>query len=111
MRPLAPTSLQIAGPPDFIIARADQFFIIRPPPWWVGLDSARAEHPVGTQSMPSRGLSCFSGRCDSIAMNAYLDTENLKPVELASEERTDLMEFLRSLDCPCDLTEPELPGN
>lgn len=41
--------------------------------------------------------------------NDYLDTENLKPVELTSEERADLIEFLRTLECPCDLTAPELP--
>ncbi len=42
--------------------------------------------------------------------NPYLDTENLKPVELTSEERTDLIEFLTTLGCPCDLKAPELPG-
>jgi cytochrome c peroxidase len=43
--------------------------------------------------------------------NSYLDTENLKKVELTAEERSALIEFLESLDCPCDLTEPELPGS
>ena len=43
--------------------------------------------------------------------NPYLDTENLKKVELTSEERSDLIEFLKTLDCPCDLTAPELPQN
>ena len=42
--------------------------------------------------------------------NPYLDTENLKPIELTSEERADLIEFLKALDCQCDLTAPELPG-
>jgi len=42
--------------------------------------------------------------------NPYIDTENLKPVELSAEEKGDLIEFLKSLDCPCDLTAPELPG-
>ena len=41
--------------------------------------------------------------------NPYLDTENLSPAELTPEERTDLIEFLKTLDCPCDLTAPELP--
>ena len=41
--------------------------------------------------------------------NPYLDTENLKPIELTSEERADLIEFLKALDCQCDLTAPELP--
>ncbi|MFQ5791613.1 MAG: cytochrome-c peroxidase [Acidobacteriota bacterium] len=41
--------------------------------------------------------------------NPYLDRENLKKVELTPEERTDLLEFLNTLECPCALTEPELP--
>lgn len=43
--------------------------------------------------------------------NPYMDSENLKKVELTGEERANLIEFLRTLDCPCDLTEPELPGD
>lgn len=41
--------------------------------------------------------------------NPHLDTENLKKVDLTAEERSDLMAFLMTLDCPCDLTEPSLP--
>ncbi len=43
--------------------------------------------------------------------NPYIDSENLKKVELTGEERANLIEFLKALDCPCDLTEPELPGH
>ncbi len=43
--------------------------------------------------------------------NPYIDSENLKKVELTGEERANLIEFLKTLDCPCDLTEPELPGD
>lgn len=43
--------------------------------------------------------------------NPYMDSENLKKVELTGEERANLIEFLRTLDCPCALTEPELPGD
>ena len=42
--------------------------------------------------------------------NPYIDSENLKKVDLTAEERADLLEFLKALDCPCDLTEPKLPG-
>jgi cytochrome c peroxidase len=41
--------------------------------------------------------------------NPYLDTENLKKIELSRDEKADLIAFLESLDCPCDLVEPELP--
>lgn len=36
---------------------------------------------------------------------------DLKKVELTAQERSDLLAFLKSLDCPCDLTEPALPQN
>jgi cytochrome c peroxidase len=35
---------------------------------------------------------------------------DLKKVVLTAEERSDLLAFLKSLDCPCDLTEPALPS-
>ena len=41
--------------------------------------------------------------------NPYIDSENLKKVELTEEERANVIEFLKALDCPCDLTEPDLP--
>lgn len=41
--------------------------------------------------------------------NPYLDRENLKKVDLTAEERSDLLEFLKTLECPCELVEPELP--
>lgn len=42
--------------------------------------------------------------------NKYLDTKNLKKVDLTAKELKDLLAFLRSLDCPCDLKPPKLPG-
>ena len=41
--------------------------------------------------------------------NPSLDTKNLKKVELTKAERSDLIEFLRSLTCECGLKEPKLP--
>jgi cytochrome c peroxidase len=41
--------------------------------------------------------------------NQWLDTKNLKKVDLGKEERADLIEFLRSLTCDCALKEPRLP--
>ena len=41
--------------------------------------------------------------------NPYLDRANLKKVDLPSQEREDLLEFLKSLDEPCGLQEPALP--
>ncbi len=41
--------------------------------------------------------------------NPYLDRENLKKVSLTAAEKEDLLEFLRSLDQPCNLSEPALP--
>ncbi len=35
--------------------------------------------------------------------------ENLKKVKLKASEREDLLEFLKSLDQPCNLSEPILP--
>jgi len=34
---------------------------------------------------------------------------DLKKVELTAPERSDLLAFLKSLDCPCDFREPALP--
>lgn len=42
--------------------------------------------------------------------NDHLDTENLKKVDLSEGERADLLSFLHSLDCACDLQAPKLPG-
>ena len=42
--------------------------------------------------------------------NPYLDKENLEKKTLTKDERADLLAFLRSLDCPCDLKAPVLPG-
>ena len=41
--------------------------------------------------------------------NPSLDRENLKKVDLSNEEREALLEFLRSLDEPGELSAPELP--
>jgi len=41
--------------------------------------------------------------------NPYLDRENLKAADLSDAEREDLLEFLRSLDEPGQLSEPPLP--
>jgi len=41
--------------------------------------------------------------------NPYLDKENLEEVKLKASEREDLLEFLKSLDQPCNLSEPILP--
>jgi len=41
--------------------------------------------------------------------NPYLDDINLKKVELSSEERENLVAFLKSLEQPCGLYEPVLP--
>lgn len=41
--------------------------------------------------------------------NPNLDKQ-LQKVELTPEEKADLIAFLKSLDCPCDLPEPKLPG-
>ncbi len=41
--------------------------------------------------------------------NPYLDTENLKPVELTDEQKSDIIEFLKSLDMEDRLEEPTLP--
>ena len=42
--------------------------------------------------------------------NPWLDSKNLKPVKLSAEDRSDLIELLRSLSCECDPTPPPLPG-
>ncbi len=42
--------------------------------------------------------------------NPNLDRENLKNTNLSEEEKGDLMEFLKALECPCPLEAPELPG-
>ncbi|MDA2928555.1 c-type cytochrome [Acidobacteria bacterium AH-259-O06] len=42
--------------------------------------------------------------------NPQLDRANLKKVTLSPAEKEDLLEFLRSLDQPCALTEPPLPS-
>jgi cytochrome c peroxidase len=41
--------------------------------------------------------------------NPHLDTKNLQDRKLTAEEKKDLVAFLRSLDCECNLEEPELP--
>ena len=41
--------------------------------------------------------------------NPHLDTANLQPVELSDEQKADLLEFLRSLDQPCEPNIPKLP--
>ncbi|HET9480966.1 MAG TPA: cytochrome c peroxidase [Candidatus Polarisedimenticolia bacterium] len=41
--------------------------------------------------------------------NPWHDSTNLKPVTLTDQERSDLIELLKSLDCECDLKEPPLP--
>lgn len=41
--------------------------------------------------------------------NKYLDTKNLKKVKLSPAERSDLIAFLKSLDCKGSLKEPALP--
>ena len=40
--------------------------------------------------------------------NPNLDVQ-LKPVTLTDAEMISLLDFLESLDCPCDLAAPELP--
>ena len=41
--------------------------------------------------------------------NPHLDREKLKRQEVTPQERADLLEFLKSLDQPCDGTPPPLP--
>ncbi|HZM00305.1 MAG TPA: cytochrome c peroxidase, partial [Planctomycetota bacterium] len=41
--------------------------------------------------------------------NPHIAREKLKPQPVTPEERADLLEFLRSLDQPCDPTPPPLP--
>ena len=41
--------------------------------------------------------------------NPNLDRTNLKNTNLTEEEKADLMEFLKTLDCPCPLEAPSLP--
>ncbi|MGH9318600.1 MAG: cytochrome-c peroxidase [Vicinamibacteria bacterium] len=41
--------------------------------------------------------------------NPNLDRENLKNVNLTEEEKADVIEFLKALDCPCGLEAPTLP--
>ena len=41
--------------------------------------------------------------------NPQLDRTNLKEVKLTSSEREELIEFLKSLDQPCERAEPPLP--
>jgi cytochrome c peroxidase len=41
--------------------------------------------------------------------NPHLDRENLKDTQLTDEEKVDLIEFLKALDCPCELEAPILP--
>jgi len=41
--------------------------------------------------------------------NKYLDTKNLKKVNLTKKERDDLLAFLKSLECQGTLVEPKLP--
>ena len=41
--------------------------------------------------------------------NKYLDTKNLKKVNLTKEQKADLIAFLKSLNVDCKLSEPKLP--
>lgn len=41
--------------------------------------------------------------------NKYLDTKNLKKVNLTKEQKQDLIAFLKSLSVDCKLSEPKLP--
>lgn len=41
--------------------------------------------------------------------NPWLSTDKLKPAQVTPQERADLLEFLRSLDEPCDQPAPPLP--
>jgi len=41
--------------------------------------------------------------------NPNIDRVNLKPTNLTEEEKADLIEFLKALDCPCPLEAPSLP--
>ena len=41
--------------------------------------------------------------------NPNIDRVNLKNTNLTEEEKADLMEFLRALECPCTLEAPPLP--
>jgi cytochrome c peroxidase len=41
--------------------------------------------------------------------NPWIDSQKLKKAEATAEERADLIEFLESLDQPCDPTPPPLP--
>ncbi len=41
--------------------------------------------------------------------NKYLDTKNLKKVNLTKKERDDLLAFLKSLECQGTLVEPRVP--
>jgi cytochrome c peroxidase len=41
--------------------------------------------------------------------NPHLDRENLKNTGLTEEEKADIIEFLKALDCPCGLEAPALP--
>src|SRR5262245_28648783 len=41
--------------------------------------------------------------------NTWLSTDKLKPVQLAPNERADLLEFLKTLNEPCDMPAPPLP--
>jgi hypothetical protein len=41
--------------------------------------------------------------------NQYLDKKNLEKRVITPEQRSDLLEFLKSLNVDCKLTEPPLP--
>ncbi len=41
--------------------------------------------------------------------NPNIDRVNLKPTNLTEEEKADLIEFLKALECPCPLQAPSLP--
>ncbi|MEZ5403336.1 MAG: cytochrome c peroxidase [Bryobacteraceae bacterium] len=41
--------------------------------------------------------------------NKFLDTTNLKPYKLTTEEKADLVAFLRSLDATYDIADPMIP--
>jgi hypothetical protein len=41
--------------------------------------------------------------------NKYIDKKNLKKKTLTAAEKSDLMAFLKSLECHGELKEPKLP--
>ncbi len=104
VRLLAPTSLQIARLLRFIILRPTHFFIRA-----VGLPSKQPQisalrHQEGSleAALLSQGSAATLEKAVDIMLgggidNPYMDSENLKKVELTGEERAKLIELLRTL--------------